>query len=802
MEMQRQAIPLKEKNEEWGERNIDYYISISCFNGVTLTYPSNEIQRAYDAYNDRLRMSDYQYVLKPYGEKTPTNLGNPSKLRNFNILRPTIDLLLGEYAKKPKNYNVIAKNADVETYRLQKMKEELMQNCIAEYTNQLNQQGIDTGEPQQQTSPVEEILKKYDRSTWRDERALAGQLALDFIVQHNEVHDKFKKGFLDFLIAGVVYSLKEPNSNEVSYDVLDPRDVDHDRNPNNDFVEDSEWATLRYLYTVSQIVDVFANDLTPAQLILLEDAVRHGTNDVGINNIVTNPVIGPNNQSDNFWRVNANEIQVYRTFWKSRKKIGVLTYIDETGKEQKQDVDETYKADKNANESIDWFWVNEVWEGTKIGRDIYVRIRPILVQRTSIDNPSLCKLPVNGRNYYSRNHRPISLVMLGLPYQVTYNIYKTRLEEAISKMKGVIGSLDINSKPKDWPLEEWLHYAEKLGFLIVDYKDYKGNPTQQTVLNLTFSEYVRSHLELLNAIKDEWDSLAGITRQRKGQTAASETATGTQSAITQSYLSTEIYNQLYEAYERREYIGLLDTSKFCWLEGKQATFYLPEFGMQFLNIDGIQHSETNYGIFVTNSTAEQSKLQHLQQLGESMIQNGVSAYDVANIIVSESTTKVKQLLAEAEDKKNALDQAKQKQGEDSNERIAKTNQQTEMAKQDREDARNKDNNKTKIYVAEIGNYFKAAGEDDNANGVPDPIEIGKLALEGQKLEFEKKAHQDEMKVHESTLNHEKEMANKEHSIEKAKAQTDIKATENKIALEKEKFKTAQLKAKQSQNSKK
>src|ERR1019366_2377727 len=100
-------------------------------------------------------------------------------------------------------------------------------------------------------------------------------------------------------------------------------------------------------------------------------------------------------------------------------------------------------------EAIEWIWVNEVWEGTKLGKDVYCRCRPILCQRTSIDNPSHCKLPMNGRNYYSRNYRPMSLVMLGLPYQVTYNIYKSRLEEAISKMKGKIASLDLNAKPKD-----------------------------------------------------------------------------------------------------------------------------------------------------------------------------------------------------------------------------------------------------------------------------------------------------------------------------------------------------------------
>ena len=50
-----------------------------------------DLKRLYDFYNGEIQDSDYEYVLKPYG-KTRKNF--PSKLRNYPIIKPIIDLYL------------------------------------------------------------------------------------------------------------------------------------------------------------------------------------------------------------------------------------------------------------------------------------------------------------------------------------------------------------------------------------------------------------------------------------------------------------------------------------------------------------------------------------------------------------------------------------------------------------------------------------------------------------------------------------------------------------------------------------
>jgi hypothetical protein len=69
--------------------------------------------------------------------------------------------------------------------------------------------------------------------------------------------------------------------------------------------------------------------------------------------------------------------RVLRVYWKSRRKIKkVKSYDPETGEEVFHFYPETYIINKELGEEEEIFWINEAWEGTKIGSDIYVNIRP------------------------------------------------------------------------------------------------------------------------------------------------------------------------------------------------------------------------------------------------------------------------------------------------------------------------------------------------------------------------------------------------------------------------------------------
>jgi len=404
-----QRLPLSKKTKKWKEECIEAFINISSHG---TSERKDYLRTLYDYYNGVIEESDYRYVLKPYG-KARKNF--PSKMRNYPIIKPIIDLLLGEKSKRPLNYTVTVKNADTVTNKEMEKQKTLYQLMEQMFINKLNEQGMQTGVPSQEVELPEHILEQFERS-YVDSRAIHGQKALNYIMYSEEIYEKLNKAWFDFLITGEVYTQRGVRSNEPFYDILNPIDVDYDKDPDLEFVEDGDWALVRKYVHASTLIDHYYDELTDEQVLKLENPENHDMHSF----LAFRPE--STNADQNVHR--SRLIEAVTVYWKSRKRIGFLEFMDPTtGAMEEIEVDESFRLPKELKEqgaSVNWMWVNEVWEGTRIDGDIYVKMRAIPNQRISLDNPSLCKLPINGRKYSDRNARNISLVSLGIPYQLNW----------------------------------------------------------------------------------------------------------------------------------------------------------------------------------------------------------------------------------------------------------------------------------------------------------------------------------------------------------------------------------------------
>ena len=285
---------------------------------------------------------------------------------------------------------------------------------------------------------------------------------------------------------------------------------------------------------------------------------------------------------------------------------------------------------KELGGTLEFKWVNEVWEGTRIDGRFYVNINPILNQRMSLENPSKCKLPINGRRYSDTNSKNISLVKLGIPYQLNYNIYKYRLELAIARSKDIIAQFDINMIPKKWDMDKFMYYVEGTGIAWVDYnkEGIQLNPQHQSVMDMSIKT-IEQYITLLESIMQEWEKLSGVNRQRQGQTGEYEGKGITQQAIMQSSHITEDYFRKISTLEEKDMQAILDYSKVAWVQGKKTSYIMPDGTVEYLAINPIDHMESEYGIFVTDAGQDINKKQKVEALAQSMIQNGVPASIVA-----------------------------------------------------------------------------------------------------------------------------------------------------------------------------
>jgi hypothetical protein len=366
-----------------------------------------------------------------------------------------------------------------------------------------------------------------------------------------------------------------------------------------------------------------------------------------------------------------------------------------TGTIEEMEVDESYKLTpelKAQGAKLKFEWVNEVWEGTRIDGRFYIKMSPIPNQRTSMDNPSLCKLPINGRRYSDVNSNNISLVSLGIPYQLNYNIFKYRMELSIARSKDIIAQFDINLIPKKWDMDKFMYYLEGTGIAWVDYNQegIQLSPTHQSVLDMSVKT-IAQYIQLLDSIMLEWEKISGVNRQRQGSIGTYEGKGASQQAIVQSSHITEDIFRKFAQFEQRELQGLLDYSKEAWVSGKKGTYILPDTSIQYLDLDSLGHMETEYGIFMSDSGKDQENLQQARSIAQAMMQNGVPASAVLELLDTESFATIKDKIARAERAQQELQQAQQQaEMEMKQKELASKQQESQMKYQDSERNRQKD----------------------------------------------------------------------------------------------------------------
>jgi hypothetical protein len=767
----KQKIPKSKKTEQWYKQCTDHFITEASFNSVGRTH----IQKLYELANNELHESLYRYVTNPYNSAKSKNFNFPAKIRHYPIIRPVLDLLMGEKAKRPFNYTVVSKNEDSVSKAYEEEYNKVLEIYKSAFLNEYNAQ-IQSGVPPEEIQDPEEVLEKL-RMGPVDARAITGQNALEYILENYEIFDKAQTLFYDYLVAGACFTYKDVIRDDIHYEIVSPLDIEFHKTPDNEYVEDGDWVVRRKIMSVNEVLDRFYDVLTDDEIDQLENPseVREGG---FFTPFFERPEYLDERKYDN--RI----VEVLHVVWKGWKKIGILTYIDENGFPEQMEVDEDYIVDKDLGESVEWIWVNEIYETYKIDGKLYKESNPIAVQRNEINNLSKCKLPYNGRLFSNRHSVNKSIVEVGLPFQVLYNILHYRFETTMAKAKDKIILMDINAIPKShgWSEEKFMYYADAMGFAFIDTAQEGANKgfNQYTVLDAQLGQYANQMLNLMAQVKQEWEEVVGITRQRKGEVSASDSVGGTQEAIFRSSIITEEIFRKFEKFIEKDLSGLLDYSKFAWLSGKKSIYLKSDLRSAILDINPEDYLESEFALFVRGGGKEQEKLNMLKQFAQAFAQNGSTPSTVAEVINSENFAKIRNILKEAEAAQQKMnEQMQQQQAEMEQQAIA---MQLDAKQRDNEhelevQARQHQHEKEVVVLKEGA---KAMSDLDN-DGEPDAATIynalteqARLDLERRKNEAEIISQREELRLKEKELELKNEMNKRDNDT----------ALKNKVSGEK------------------
>lgn len=799
----RQKLPLSKKGKKWQEDCVNYIIGEgNVTSGGNSTSYYGELQTYYNLYNSIFDEKDFKSITNPFKVED----GFPATPHDFNIIRPKVDLLIGEETKRPLNFRVIRTSQEATSEMQEKEKQMILQYIEAAITARMSPEEAQQFQEQLQSGevmPPEQIAKYMDKD-YKDIVENTAYHTLTYLREKLDLDNEFIKGWKDGLISGrEIYYVGVLNA-EPYVERVNPIYFSYDNSPDLEFVEDGSWCCRKMRMPITEVYDRYYDKLEENDLDKLEEMIGStpGRNlgdrspvDMGIQlRIYDNPI---------FEGAGKSLVNVWHCCWKSFKKIFYVTTTDDAGQPQINIVDETYQPVGNEI-SVEPDWIVEVWEGYRAGSDLYFGIQPIEYQHVSIDNPNSQKLPYCGAIYSNTNSKPRSLVSILKPLQYMYIVLWYRLELAIARDKGKVINMDITQIPKSMGISpaKWMHYLSSVGVNFINpYEEgwaipgrEGGKPAQfnqMTSLDLTMSNVIAEYIQLMDKIEELAGTISGITQQREGAVSSSEMVGNVERSVVQSSHITEPLFWVHNQCKRRVLNMLLNTAKGAWEEtGKQKLQYIFDNGERaFLDITPKFYYE-DMDVFVSDTSKDLENIQKLQQLIQPAMQNGASLLEAAEILTNDNFNIIKQKLKDMQTRQEQMQQQQQEaeaQQQQQLQQMQNEAKQQELmlqeAQMDLQRYQIDQDNQTKIAVAQINAYRGTEELDQDQNGIPDPIEIGKQAIEQQKINQE--AYN---KRYEAKQKREIEDQKIQLEKDKMKHETELQKAKDDAAYEREKLK--------------
>lgn len=791
-----QQLPFSKKNKAWRKRHLDWADSKTFFNYSLVRKSVIHKKINYDLLNGKLHMSDLAMVLNPENIKAGYI---PERIQHYPIMNSKLNVLRGEENKRVFDYRVVVTNPNAIS--------EIENNKKQELTARLQELLAQQTQSEEEFNAELERLNDFFTFEWQDMREVRANALLNHYSKEQNFSLIFNQGFNDAMAVGEEIYQCDIVGGEPVLERLNPLKIRVFKSGYSNRIEDADMIVLEDYWSPGRIIDTYYDVLTKKDMEYIEKMPNH-TDQVtdSMDNIddrmgfVNGHMVGDEftSQEGFFWDPIgmtdgvgtsllpfdvAGNIRVLRVYWKSRRRIKkVKSYDPYTGEEIFNLYPETYIIDKDRGEEEKILYVNEAWEGTKIGNDIYVNMRPRVVQYNRLSNPSRCHFGIIGSIYNLNDSKPFSLVDMMKPYSYLYDTIHDRLNKLISRNWGILVNLDLAKVPKGWEIDKWMYFARTNGIVVTDsFKE--GNVGAATgklagalnnassgVINAELGNTIQQYTNLLEYIKMEMSDVSGISRQREGQISNRETVGGVERATLQSSHITEWLFTIHDDVKKRVLEAFLETAKIA-LRGRSKKFQyiLSDNSNKVMDIDGDEFSENDYGLVVDNSNGIQELQQKLDMLAQAALQNQTLNFSTIMKLYNSSSLAEKQRMVERNEQ-----QLMQRQQEAQQQQLQVQQQQAQAQAQLKEsemqlkDTMNQRDNETKILIASMNAQNQSDGiqeqefsEEAKANLMEKMRQFDeKLKLDRERLAFDKKKTQTDAELKRQQIN-KKSQSNKQ-----------------------------------------
>jgi hypothetical protein len=776
----RQRLSYREKTTndfEWAKRVTDYILT--DFSSTISRPYSEEYKRKlvnYQLYNDIVNQADFEKECNPLGLQVDSF---KEEIKAYNKAANKINSLLSDEMTRAFDWKIVLTDtAGIRSKLLYKDKLvqqfvlNSLQTAIQAVTETFGKEMIDPEIPIVDPSEAD----KYMSSKYLDKREIAANKLLSYYYRMLNIPIIKNDGFKHGLIAGEEFAYVTYVENAPIIQVLNPLGMIYYKSPDVKYIQDGTYAGYKTYMTLSDVLDTYQDYLSDEQVEELQSKFSSSGSSLKWENHMKynyDNYLASFNQGNTEGQYSSgndiNMVAVQHVEWKTQKKVGFLTFVNEFGEEEIEIVAEEYPVPKNAQKEvvteafnrkceyyywmdpitkspfkIKYSWIDEVWETTKIGRSVYCKIGPKEIQFRSMDNPTKVKLGYHGTTYSSMNARPVSVMDRMKPFLYLYFIVSNKLRKLIAQDKGPIYHFDTSMVDPQIGLEKTLYYLTELN---IDFFNPLQNAQQPGaaqrgkiagVTNMSTASDINNYIMLLQDIDQQLSDVSGVAREREGRIASDQAVTNAQSNANNSSLVTEVYHSTHEKLWEEILNSFIQIAQFTIKNKsviKQAI--LDDGSIQVLELTPDDVVNSDFGLFVSNNYQDVKKFEKLENLSLSLLQSDRASFsDIIKMFDANSIASLKAEIIHSEEARNKNDQAQsQAQMQSNAEQLAAARQHEIILKNMELEA--------KIKVAEIQSFSFVKDQDSNDNGIPDQFEVEKwqkeVELKERKLDLEEKA---------------------------------------------------------------
>jgi len=850
-----QMIPFAEKDEEWTAWNMDW---LEWQGQKQMMRRAPKLLKFYKAAKGIIERSDYikeeNVEMGDMIEALTEQAQSMLELKFYPLIPTIIDSFRTEFSKRQTKLMFQAvdpiSTSEMEQDKQDKLEQILLAQAEMQVQMKLQQMGSNMQDPDVQKQLQPDALKQlpqleqFYRTGYRNiyvEWAEHQKIVDDQRFHMDELEER---GFTDKLITDSEFWHMKMRDNDYEVELWNPPQVFYHKSPDRRWISQSNWVGMIDLMTAADVIDKFGYLMTADQLKNIEaiypiraagylvgnmqndgsyyDSTRsHDWNtnmpslqyrqfisqyDMSNRNgdIVQEILLGSEDLQD---YTNSYLLRVSVEYWKSQRKVGHLTKINEMGLPEMDIIDEDYEiTDKPkydttlykekskynllSGEHIDWIWINDVWGGVKIGpnrpawwgmnnpggiQPMYIGINSpkpgrLPFQFKGDDNLYGVKLPVEGCVFGDRNTVSVPMVAKMLPSQIGYNMVCNQISDILIDELGTIVLLDGNALPKHSLGEDWGPNSYQKAFLAM--KNFQMLPLDTSIQNmegghfnnfthmdLSQTQRLMSRIQISNFYEQQCYKIIGMNAQRMAQAVGQETsAKEYEESIRKSYDQTEMH-----FIEHCDYL----MPRVHQMRTELAQYYQsknPSIQLQYVttgnekvtfNMDGTNLLMRDINVYPIVKVNARQILSNIKQLLLNNNTTGATIFDLGRLLQIDDLADLNDNLKQIETRTQQEKQQEMEQQQQQHQ--AELDQQAELEEKEwsHQDIQNEKDRQSKVLIAEIMSSGKAASTQD-PEGSEGAYQAAMESMQKQQqwteqMNFDRQKHADDTKLKQDTL---------------------------------------------------